>query len=138
MTLTDQEIEDLARAAREVARNAYVPASGFRVGAALLAADGQVFCGCNVENSSYGLTVCAERGAVCRAVAEGCRTFRAIVICCDADEPSPPCGACRQVLAEFGRELEVVLVGNGDRLVRTDLAELLPRPFRFRRDGPQR
>ena len=105
MTL-DQELLD---AARLVAENAYAPASGFQVGAALLAVDGRIFVGCNVENASFGLTICAERGAVCRAVAEGAREFSKIAIWTPSDPPGSPCGACRQVLAEFGPNLEVML-----------------------------
>ncbi len=129
--ITAAVLDDLVARACAVAARAYVPASGFQVGAALLAADGQVFTGCNVENSSFGLTVCAERNAVFHAVAEGCREFSLVVVHTPLTIPGSPCGACRQVLAEFGPALPVVLVGNGEQRVFTDLAELLPRPFRF-------
>jgi cytidine deaminase len=130
-------VQRLDAAAREAARNAYAPASGFGVGAALLAADGRVFTGCNVENASYGLTICAERSAVAQAVAAGARAFLAIVVFTPLAEPGTPCGACRQVLAEFAPELRVRLIGTGARAVETDLGRLLPSPFRFHRDIPK-
>ena len=127
---------ELIRRAREVAVNAYVPASGFRVGAALLDDQGVVHVGCNVENASYGLTVCAERTAVFRAVADGVRRFVAIAVHTPIDPPGSPCGACRQVLAEFADDsCPVALVGaSEDSVEYCTLGELLPRPFRF--DGP--
>ena len=139
----DPALEDeLARLAREVARKAWSPYSGFRVGAALLAADGRRWAGCNVENASYGLTVCAERSAVFQAVAAGAhldgaggrreQPFEALVLWASSDRPTPPCGACRQVLAEFAacpEDLEVVMVGEGGDRERATLAELLPRAF---------
>ena len=123
-------VEELCRAARAVQQHAYVPASRFRVGAAVLADDGRVFAGCNVENASYGLTICAERAAVFTAVAAGVRVLSAVAVATDLAEPARPCGACRQVLAEFGRSMEVVVVGRG--VVRqTSLDQLLPEPFTF-------
>jgi cytidine deaminase len=120
--------------ARAVAARAYAPASGFAVGAALLARDGRVFTGCNVENASYGLTLCAERNALCHAVAEGAREFEAIAVYTPLEQPATPCGACRQVLFEFAPDLDVVLVGEGDAVVETTLARLLPDAFRFDRE----
>ena len=90
----------------------YSPYSRFRVGAALLGRSGTVYLGTNVENASFGLSICAERAAVCRAVADGEREFTAIAVCADGSEPTPPCGACRQVLLEFGPDLVVLMAGN--------------------------
>lgn len=123
--MTEQELITQAIAA---AKLAYAPYSRFLVGAALVAQDGRVFAGCNVENISYGLTICAERNAVFAAVAAGCRDFSKIVIATDTAEPASPCGACRQVLAEFNPDLEIVLATFQGKSVRFRLSELLPRP----------
>jgi cytidine deaminase len=117
--------ETLAAAAWQARERAYAPYSKFRVGAALLAADGRIFGGCNVENLSYGLTNCAERVAVGAAVVAGVREFVAVVVAADTAIPISPCGACRQVLAEFGVG-RVLLVNRTERLEFT-LDELLPR-----------
>jgi cytidine deaminase len=118
----------LVLAARGMQEHAYCPYSNYRVGAALEAQDGTVFLGCNVENASYGLTICAERAAVFAAVGAGARRFRRIVIATDSEPPGPPCGACRQVLAEFGSELEVESVGPSQSK-RWRIGELLPDAF---------
>jgi cytidine deaminase len=122
--VADRLVEE-ARAAQE---HAHCPYSRYRVGAALETGDGRVFVGSNVENASYGLTICAERAAVVSAVSAGARNFRRIVIASDSEPPAPPCGACRQVLAEFGLELEVESVGPLQTR-RWTLRELLPDAF---------
>jgi cytidine deaminase len=116
---------EAARAAQE---HAYCPYSHYRVGAALETDDGILFTGCNVENASYGLTICAERSALFTAVSAGARRFRRIVVATDSEPPGPPCGACRQVLAEFGPDLEVESVGP-TQSKRWRIRELLPDAF---------
>ena len=118
----------LARAAKAASGNAYARYSGFRVGAAVLAGDG-VASGCNVENASYGLTVCAERNAIFSAVADGAKVIAALVVYTPTPEPVTPCGACRQVLAEFGRNAIVRCICDGPRVLEFTLAELLPGAF---------
>lgn len=123
----DAELVARAMQARE---HAYVPYSGFAVGAALLTRSGEVFTGCNVENASYGLTVCAERVAIFNAVAGGHRDFAALAVVADTEGVCPPCGACRQVMAEFG-DFRVIMANlRGDRRS-TSVAELLPVAFHF-------
>ena len=117
----------LIDAARAVRLKAYAPYSRFLVGAAIEAEDGRIFTGCNVENASYGLTNCAERVAVGSAVSAGARGFKRIVVATEADPPSAPCGACRQVLAEFGDLAVDAVSPGGKRSWR--LAELLPASF---------
>src|SRR5689334_8352598 len=121
--------DQLIAAAQAVMAKAYSPYSRFHVGAALEAEDGSVFGGCNVENASYGGTICAERTAMVSAVAAGKRKFRRIAITSDADAPIAPCGMCRQFLAEFGTDLEVISVGAGGGRMTWRLAELLPNAF---------
>jgi cytidine deaminase len=118
--------------AEQVAANAYAPYSGFRVGAALLGKSGRIYTGCNVENASYGLSICAERAAVLRAIAEGETGFAAIAIWSSATSPCPPCGACRQVLAEFSARL-VVISAAGGKIKTYQLSSLLPARFTFKK-----
>jgi cytidine deaminase len=120
--------DQLLAAAEAARRQAYCPYSGFAVGAALEADDGRLFAGCNVENASFGVTLCAERAALAAAVAAGARHFRRLVIVADAEPPVTPCGACRQALAEFGLALQVEGIGPAGAQ-RWTLAQLLPDSF---------
>ncbi len=119
---------DVVARAREAMRNAWAPYSEFRVGAAIEAVDGRVFVGCNVESASYGLTICAERMALGAAVAAGARSLRRIAVTTEVEPPAAPCGACRQLLAEFGLNLEVIAAGPSSER-RWTLAALLPDAF---------
>ncbi len=120
---------ELVEAAVEAREHAHAPYSRFAVGAALRVADGTVFLGCNVENASYGATVCAERNAVAAAVVAGCRDFETLVIATGSSPPSPPCGLCRQVLAEFSPDLKIMLVNPRGEAIRARLDKLLPMSF---------
>jgi cytidine deaminase len=115
-----------ARASRE---RAYAPYSGFQVGAALLTEDGRTFTGANVENASYGLSMCAERTAMFHTAAQGARRVTAMAVAASNDEPTWPCGACRQVLYEFGRDMSVISEGLGGRREERRLSDLLPDAF---------
>ncbi|HOI63568.1 MAG TPA: cytidine deaminase [Mesotoga sp.] len=117
----------LIQKAIEAMENSYSPYSNFPVGAALLTVEGEIFTGTNVENASFGLSICAERSAIASAVSRGRRSFRAIAIVSKRDEATSPCGMCRQFMAEFG-DFEVILVGK-DSVVRTTVFELLPMHF---------
>ena len=126
MSAKTDPLVEAARAARERAVADY---SGFKVGAALETADGRIITGCNIENATYGLTVCAERVAIFKALSEGHRDFRRIAVVADTTSPTPPCGACRQILWEFAGDLEVILA-NLDTIAGThQLGDLLPHPF---------
>lgn len=126
--LKDHELIELARQARE---KAYVPYSGFPVGAALVAEDGTVFTGCNIENASYGLALCAERTAIFKMASEGHHAVRAIAVIADTESPVSPCGACRQVLAEFaGNGVRVILSNLSGDVQVTTVGDLLPGAFR--------
>ncbi len=130
-----REWEKLAAAARRVSREAHAPYSGIHVGAALASKRGRIYAACNVENSSLGLTICAERGALFRAVAEGEREFSRLVIYAAEAGPLSPCGACRQVLSEFCRSLPILSIGRGGIRREFDLAELLPDAFAWPDEG---
>jgi cytidine deaminase len=123
--------QQMIAAAREAAANAYCPYSRFRVGAAVLTSRGEIFAGCNVENASYGLTICAERSAIFQAVAKSGEklAIRAVVVFTPTSEPTAPCGACRQVINEFGPDAEVLLVSDAPLVVTRRLSELLPDAF---------
>jgi cytidine deaminase len=133
MKITPRIVKDLFKAAKEASANAYVPYSGYRVGAALLCSDGSVYTGCNVENASYSLTICAERNAVFKAVSAGVRDFIAVAIYVDSERQFPPCGACRQVLSEFNPSLEVIY-GNRNAMKQDNLSDLLPSAFNLDHD----
>ena len=120
---------ELLQVARQVAENSYSPYSKFQVGAALLGNDGRVYTGCNVEQSTYGGGICAERVAVAKAVSEGCRKFKTIAVVCLRSPGSYPCGLCRQFLTEFGIDVEVVVDGPDGTYEVISLKELLPRHF---------
>lgn len=129
MTLTSSASPALIDAARAARRHAQASFSGFKVGAALETVDGVVITGCNIENATYGLTVCAERVAMFKALSEGHRAFTRIAIVADTDAPTPPCGACRQILWEFGGDLEVTLANLTKTTGTHRLSALLPLPF---------
>jgi cytidine deaminase len=121
--------ESLVQAARRAREHAVATFSGFKVGAALETAAGVVITGCNVENASYGLTICAERVAMFKALSEGHRAFTRIAIVANTDDPTAPCGACRQILWEFGGDLEIVLANLSELKGTHRLKDLLPLPF---------
>lgn len=125
MEKKEQLLIEMAKMARN---NAYVPASGFKVGAAVLAVDGTVYKGCNIENAAYSETICAERTAIFSAIASGARKLVALAIYTDTNSLTPPCGACRQVIAEFGIEKIIISNRNGE-IKQYTVEELLPHSF---------
>ncbi|MEY2571875.1 MAG: cytidine deaminase [Verrucomicrobiota bacterium] len=129
MSPTDPEVEKMREAARAVMKNAYCAYSGFPVGAAVVTDSGKIFVGSNVENASYGLTMCAERNAIFLAVAQGHRDLKAVVVVTPTETPTPPCGACRQVINEFNPDAEIFCFGEKDVVQQFTLSELLPRAF---------
>ncbi len=123
---------ELINKAIKVLKNSYAPYSNIHVAAAIKTKDGRIYVGVNVENSSYGLTICAERVAIFNAITHGEREFIELAIVTDYKEPIPPCGACRQVLAEFCRDLKILMYSiKSSKLVEAKLSELLPQPFKL-------
>jgi len=120
---------DLIKAARKAQKFAQAPYSNYCVGAALLAKDGRTFTGVNVESSSYGLSVCAERVALFKALSEGADSFTKLVVATDSHPPASPCGACRQLLWDYARGIKIILAGKNGVAVKTTIADLMPRPF---------
>lgn len=122
-------MQELVKAATRAREHAVATYSRFKVGAALLAEDGRIFTGCNVENATYGLTVCAERVAIFKALSEGASRFSAICVVADTEKLTPPCGACRQVIWEFCGDVPVVMANLVGAVLEARMSELLPRPF---------
>ena len=122
-------MDRLTNAAVWARGNAYAPYSHFKVGAALESADGRIFNGCNIENATYGLTVCAERVALWKALSEGLRQFRRIAVCADTAQLTPPCGSCRQLLWEFCGDIELILVNLEGNSETFRLSAIFPRAF---------
>jgi cytidine deaminase len=121
--------ELLITAATQARENAHAPYSNFRVGAALRGSSGRIFGGCNVENATYGLTICAERVAIFKAISEGERGFSAVAVVTDAERLTPPCGACRQLIWEFCGDVPVTMANLAGKRETTQMKELFPRPF---------
>jgi len=128
------ELNELYQAAIQARSKAYVPYSHFSVGAALLTKSGKIFTGCNVENAAYPSSTCAERTAVAKAVSEGERDFKAVLVVADGERPCSPCGSCRQILAEFSPEMEVIMANLKGATKTCSLKELLPETFKL--EGP--
>jgi cytidine deaminase len=125
--LTEKDL--LIEAAKQARENAHAPYSNFRVGAALRSSSGRIFGGCNVENATYGLTMCAERVAIFKAVSEGERGFSAIAVVTDTEVLTPPCGACRQLIWEFCGDIPVSMANLKGKMEVVQMRELFPRPF---------
>jgi cytidine deaminase len=123
------ENELLIAAAKQARENAHAPYSNFRVGAALRGSSGRIFGGCNVENATYGLTICAERVAIFKAVSEGERGFSAIAVVTDTDRLTPPCGACRQLIWEFCGDIPVSMANLSGKIEVLQMKDLFPKPF---------
>jgi len=126
---SEARYRELMAEARRARAKAYAPYSRYRVGSAVLTDDGRIFSGCNVENASYGLTQCAERVAIAKAVSEGARRIIAVEIVVSGRSVASPCGACRQVIREFGPDAAVITTGTGGRVRREHIEDLLPRAF---------
>ncbi len=124
-----EEYKKLVKEAEKARKKAYTPYSKFKVGAAVLSVDGKIFSGCNIENASFGLAVCAERVAIFKAISEGSTKFKAIAVIGDTDKPCSPCGACRQVISEFGEDIPLIMANlKGDVKIKK-IEELLPEAF---------
>lgn len=124
-----KEYKKLINEAEKARKRAYTPYSKFKVGAAVLSVDGKIFTGCNIENASFGLTLCAERVAIFKAISEGSTKFEAIAVVGDTDKPCSPCGACRQVISEFGEDIPLIMANlKGDIKIKK-IKELLPEAF---------
>ncbi|HLA48331.1 MAG: cytidine deaminase [Nitrospinae bacterium RIFCSPLOWO2_02_39_17] len=123
-------MEDLLAEAKIVRKKAYAPYSNFKVGAAVLTIDGKIFTGCNVENSSYGLSICAERSAISNAISSGYKKFTKIAVVTDSEPPASPCGACRQVIFEFGDDIEVIMANLKGDIKVMKISELLKDGFK--------
>lgn len=127
--MPDSLATQLINEAIKVRELAYAPYSNFKVGAALLGKSGKIYTGCNVENASYGATICAERSAVVKAVSEGERSFTALAVVTDCNLPGAPCGICRQFLSEFGLDLRIILANLQGAIIEATLREYLPAAF---------
>jgi cytidine deaminase len=125
----NKEFKNLIKEAEKARKRAYTPYSKFQVGAAVLCADSKIFTGCNIENASFGLTVCAERIAIFKAISEGSTKFKAIAVVGDIAKPCSPCGACRQVISEFGEDIYVIMANLKGNIEIKKIKELLPEAF---------
>ena len=125
----NEELKELIESARQVREKAYAPFSNFRVGAAVLTKDGKIYTGCNIESASYGLTVCAERVAIWKAVSEGESEFTNVAVVADTEELTPPCGVCRQIIWEFCGDVPVTFANLKGNVETVQMKELLPRAF---------
>jgi len=132
--MTDMTDERLLEMARDAAENAYAPYSNFRVGAALLCKSGKIYTGCNVENNSFGLTICAERAAIFKAVSMGEKDFEVMAVSTDTGRSVTPCGACMQVMAEFNPDIHIVISGENEGARRICLKKMFPCPFETLKD----
>ena len=127
--ISDEKVKRLRNAAKQVSKNAHCPYSGFGVGAAVLIEDGRIFSGCNVENASFGLTICAERNAIFQSIAEGHRKIEALAVYTPTESPITPCGACRQVISEFNSNVDIYCFCKSNKFLHLKLEELLPQSF---------
>jgi cytidine deaminase len=132
--MSPNKIDELVREARAARERALAPYSEFKVGAALRTRGGRIIRGCNIENSSYGLTVCAERVALLAGLADGEYEYEAVAVVTQSEKPSPPCGPCRQLLWEYCGDIDVILSNLDGSVERMKLSELFPRPFEFKRE----